>query len=43
MDENSGGKLSLHSWYRDVLYSLMDVRNPADIINKLDISENQGH
>jgi len=40
MDENSGGKLSLHSWYRDVLYSLMDVRNPADIINKLDISEN---
>jgi len=39
MDENSDGKLSLHSWYRDVLYSLMDARNPADIINKLDISE----
>jgi len=39
MDENSDGKLSLHSWYRDVLYSLMDARNPSDIINKLDISE----
>jgi tetratricopeptide (TPR) repeat protein len=39
MDENSDGKLSLHSWYRDALYSLMDARNPSDIINKLDISE----
>jgi len=39
MDESSDRKLSLHSWYRDVLYSLMDARNPSNIINKLDISE----
>ncbi|MFP3131427.1 MAG: SIR2 family protein, partial [Nitrososphaeria archaeon] len=39
MDESSDRKLSLHSWYRDVLYSLMDARNPSNIINKLDVSE----
>jgi hypothetical protein len=40
IDESLDGKLSLHSWYRDVLYSLMDARNPSDIIKKLDIPDN---
>jgi tetratricopeptide (TPR) repeat protein/GTPase SAR1 family protein len=40
IDESPDGKLSLHSWYRDVLYSLMDARNPSDIIKKLDIPDN---
>jgi len=39
MDESSDGKISLHSWYRDVLYSLMDAGNPSNIINKLGVSE----
>jgi Flp pilus assembly protein TadD len=39
MDESSGGKISLHSWYRDVLYSIMDARNPSDIINRFNPSE----
>jgi len=40
IDESLGGKLSLHSWYREVLYSLMDTRNQSDIIKKLNISDN---
>jgi len=40
IDESPDGKLSLHSWYRDVLYGLMDARNPSDIIKKLDIPDN---
>jgi tetratricopeptide (TPR) repeat protein len=39
MDESSDGKLSLHSWYRDILNCLLDMRNPSDILNWLGISE----
>jgi len=40
MDESSDRKLSLHSWYGDVLYKIMDIRNQSDIIKKLDIPDN---
>jgi len=40
IDESPDGKLSLHSWYRDVLYTIMDARNPSDIIKKLDLPDN---
>jgi tetratricopeptide (TPR) repeat protein len=39
IDESSYGKLFLHTWYRDVLYSLMNTKNLSDIFNKLDLSE----
>jgi len=40
IDESPDGKLSLHSWYRELLYSLMDTRNQSDIIKKLHIPDN---
>jgi len=39
MDESSDGKLFLHTWYRDILYSIMDARYPSDIINRFNLSD----